>query len=242
MKRAIIFGATGGIGQAIAKRLAKSGWSLYLHCNSHWAEAAGLGEELASLYPDQDFMPIQQDFCAADADLKKFVEGLLPVNAAIFAQGITNYDFLGSQSSEVIERILKVNLENPIKLTKLLESQLLKHDHSRIVYLGSVYGGQGSAMEAVYSASKGGISRFAQAYAREVAASHFTVNVVAPGAVMTPMNAMFSGETLADLAEEIPAGHLANPTEIAYWVDCLLNPESDYLTGQTIYVSGGWLE
>ncbi|WP_035172918.1 SDR family NAD(P)-dependent oxidoreductase, partial [Lactobacillus equicursoris] len=209
---------------------------------SHWAEAAELGEELASLYPDQDFMPIQQDFCAADADLKKFVEGLLPVNSAIFAQGITNYDFLGSQSSEVIERILKVNLENPIKLTKLLESQLLKHDHSRIVYLGSVYGGQGSAMEAVYSASKGGISRFAQAYAREVAASHFTVNVVAPGAVMTPMNAMFSGETLADLAEEIPAGHLANPTEIAYWVDCLLNPESDYLTGQTIYVSGGWLE
>lgn len=87
MKRAIIFGATGGIGQAIAKRLAQSGWSLYLHCNSHWAEAAELGEELASLYPDQDFMPIQQDFCAADADLKKFVEGLLPVNAAILPKG-----------------------------------------------------------------------------------------------------------------------------------------------------------
>ena len=133
-------------------------------------------------------------------------------------------------------------MENPIKLTKLLESQLLKQEHSRIVYLGSVYGGQGSAMEAVYSATKGGISRFAQAYAREVAASHFTVNVVAPGAVNTAMNAMFSPETLKELAEEIPAGHLAKPKEIAYWVDCLLNPESDYLTGQTIYVSGGWLE
>ena len=56
------------------------------------------------------------------------------------------------------------------------------------------------------------------------------------------MNAMFSPETLKELAEEIPAGRLAKPKEIAYWVDCLLNPESDYLTGQTIYVSGGWLE
>ena len=242
MKRAIIFGATGGIGQAIAKRLAKSGWSLYLHCNSNWNEAENLATSLMDQYPSQDFLPIKLNFLAEDEELLAFVKGLLPVNAVVFAQGITNYDFLGRQSSEIIDRIIKVNLENPIKLTKMLEDQLLKHDHSRIVYLGSVYGGQGSAMEAVYSATKGGISRFAQAYAREVASSRFTVNVVAPGAVNTALNAMFSAEALDELAEEIPAGHLAKPKEIAYWVDCLLNPESDYLTGQTIYVTGGWLE
>ncbi|WP_270850495.1 elongation factor P 5-aminopentanone reductase [Lactobacillus delbrueckii] len=242
MKRALIFGATGGIGQAIAARLAESGWSMYLHCNSNWEEASDLARTLAEKHPLQDFMPIKLNFLAGDDQLKNFASSLLPVNAVVFAQGITNYDFLGSQSSQVIDEIIKVNLENPIKLTKLLESQLLKQEHSRIVYLGSVYGGQGSAMEAVYSATKGGISRFAQAYAREVAASRFTVNVVAPGAVNTAMNAMFSPETLKELAEEIPAGHLAKPKEIAYWVDCLLNPESDYLTGQTIYVSGGWLE
>ena len=242
MKRAIIFGSTGGIGKSIADRLAKSGWSLYLHCNSNWDKAKNLAEKFATDYPKQDFIPIQLDFSVSDSELKKFADNLLPINAAVFSEGITDYNFLGSQNLADIENIITVNLTVPIKLTKLLESKLLKYDHSRIVYLGSVYGGQGSAMEAVYSATKGGLSRFAQAYAREVAASHFTVNVLAPGAVNTSMNAMFSKEVLADLAEEIPASHLADPSEISYWVDCLLKPESDYLTGQTIYVSGGWLE
>lgn len=163
MKRALIFGATGGIGQAIVARLAESGWSMYLHCNSNWEEASDLARTLAEKHPLQDFMPIKLNFLAGDDQLKNFASSLLPINAVVFAQGITNYDFLGSQSSQVIDQIIKVNLENPIKLTKLLESQLLKQEHSRIVYLGSVYGGQGSAMEAVYSATKGGISRFAQA-------------------------------------------------------------------------------
>lgn len=67
----------------------------------------------------------------------------------------------------------------------------MRQDYSRIVYLGSVYGGAGSALEAVYSATKGGLTRFAQAYAREVASNNLTVNVIAPGAVKTNMNAIF---------------------------------------------------
>ncbi|GEA75545.1 hypothetical protein LDE03_13530 [Lactobacillus delbrueckii subsp. delbrueckii] len=140
MKRALIFGATGGIGQAIAARLAESGWSMYLHCNRNWEEASDLARTLAEKHSLQDFMPIKLNFLAGDDQLKNFASSLLPVNAVVFAQGITNYDFLGSQSSQVIDQIIKVNLENPIKLTKLLESQLLKQEHSRIVYLGSVYG------------------------------------------------------------------------------------------------------
>lgn len=94
MKRAIVFGATGGIGQEICRDLAAEGWSLYLHYNSHEQTALDLGKELFAKYPSQDFLPIKLDFASSDTELADFVEKLLPVNAAVFAQGITKYVFL----------------------------------------------------------------------------------------------------------------------------------------------------
>ncbi|RVU69929.1 MULTISPECIES: elongation factor P 5-aminopentanone reductase [Lactobacillus] len=241
MRRAIVFGATGGIGQSICHSLAAAGWSFYVHCNQNWDAACQLSQELMQEFPQQDFMPIKLDFLAKDDELKQFTQHLLPINAVVFAQGITNYSFLGEQKLSEIERIIQVNLTVPIKLTKLLEAQLIKQDFSRIVYLGSVYGGQGSALESVYSATKAGLTRFSQAYAREVASAGLTVNVVAPGAVDTPMNAMFSPETMQEVKAEIPAGRLAQGEDIAFWVKTLLDERSSYCTGQTIYVTGGWL-
>lgn len=241
MKRAIVFGATGGIGQAICRDLAEDGWSLYLHYNSKKEAAEKLGQKLFTKYPDQDFMPIKLDFEVDDAQLSEFVQNLLPVNAAVFAQGVTNYGFLGDEDLDNITRLIKINLIVPIKLTKLLEPQLMKQGFSRIVYLGSVYGGYGSALESVYSATKGGLSRFAQAYAREVASNNLTVNVIAPGAVKTNMNSIFSEDTIEEVQEEIPVGRWADGKDISYWIKVLLNERSSYLTGQTIYVTGGWL-
>lgn len=241
MKRAIVFGATGGIGQAICRDLAEDGWSLYLHYNSKKEAAEELGKKLFTKYPDQDFMPIKLDFEVDDAQLSEFVQNLLPVNAAVFAQGVTNYGFLGDEDLDNITRLIKINLTVPIKLTKLLEPQLMKQGFSRIVYLGSVYGGYGSALESVYSATKGGLSRFAQAYAREVASNNLTVNVIAPGAVKTNMNSIFSEDTIEEVQEEIPVGRWADGRDISYWIKVLLNERSSYLTGQTIYVTGGWL-
>lgn len=241
MKRAIVFGATGGIGQAICRDLAEDGWSLYLHYNSKKEAAEELGQKLFTKYPDQDFMPIKLDFEVDDAQLSEFVQNLLPVNAAVFAQGVTNYGFLGDEDLDNITRLIKINLTVPIKLTKLLEPQLMKQGFSRIVYLGSVYGGYGSALESVYSATKGGLSRFAQAYAREVASNNLTVNVIAPGAVKTNMNSIFSEDTIEEVQEEIPVGRWADGKDISYWIKMLLNERSSYLTGQTIYVTGGWL-
>ena len=241
MKRAIVFGATGGIGKAICQDLAEDGWSLYLHYNTKMQEAQHLVEQLRIAHPAQDFMTIQLNFDSDDDVLVNFVKTLLPVNAAVFAQGITDYSFLGDEKLAEITKLIKVNLTVPIKLTKLLEPKLMKQDFSRIVYLGSVYGGSGSALEAVYSATKGGLTRFAQAYAREVASNDLTVNVIAPGAVKTRMNAIFSEDTIQEVQNEIPANRWAQGQDISYWVRSLLNKRSSYLTGQTIYVTGGWL-
>lgn len=241
MKRAIIFGATGGIGQAIAKELAAEGWSLYLHCFSHRQKALDMAESLINKYPQQDFMTLKLDFNSSNEILKKVVKSLLPVNGVIFAHGITDFNFLGNQDLYTIDQILKVNLTTPLKIVSLLEPMLLKAEHGRIIFLGSVYGKQASAMETVYSTTKGGLSSFVQGYGREVASSHLTVNAIAPGAVETQMNAIFSKETLEEVKNEIPAGRLAEPKDISFWVKNLLAPQADYLTGQTIYVDGGWL-
>ena len=241
MKRAIIFGATGGIGRAIASRLAETGWSLYIHYNHSSQEAKKMVDEFVEKYPQQEFFPLELDFLAKDESIKKIISSLLPLSAAIFTQGITNYQFLSSQNLEQIENVIRINLLTPIKITSLLESQLLNREHGRLIFIGSVYGGQASALESVYSASKGGLSRFVQGYAREVASAHLTVNVIAPGAVDTPMNAIFDAETLNEVKNEIPAGRLAEPKDVGFWVENLLDERSDYLTGQTIYVDGGWL-
>lgn len=241
MRRAIVFGATGGIGQAICTELAQSGWSLYLHCHNQWQEACQLSQKLMRQYPEQDFIPIRLSFLAENKDLTKFIQDLLPLNAAVFAQGITDYHFVNGQEMSKVDDIIKVNLTTPIKLAGLLEPLLTKNDFSRIVFLGSVYGKQASALEAVYSATKAGLTAFSQGYAREVASANLTVNVVAPGAVDTAMNAMIPAEDMNKVKEEIPAGRFASGSDVSYWVNALLDKRSSYLTGQTIYVSGGWL-
>ncbi|BDR60228.1 SDR family NAD(P)-dependent oxidoreductase [Lactobacillus xylocopicola] len=242
MQRAIIFGASGGIGRAISEVLAGAGWSLYIHCSTNWSAASDLSAGLSHRFPQQDFIPVKFSFLAEDSAVVAFVNHLLPVNALVFAQGITDYQLVNGQELTKVDQLMQVNLITPIKLTNLLEPVLTKNEFSRIVYLGSVYGGDGSAMEAVYSSSKAGLERFAQSYAREVASANLTVNVLAPGAVDTAMNAQFDSEAIAALKAELPIGRLATTSDIAFWVKTLLDRQSGYLTGQTIYVSGGWLK
>ena len=241
MQRAIVFGATGGIGRSICTDLAEAGWSLYIHCSSNWPAACEMSESFMKQYPSQEFLPLKFSFFAENNELEKMVQSLLPITAVIFAQGITDYHLLSDQNLDKVDEVMQVNLVTPIKLTSLLEPLLLKNDFSRIIFIGSVYGAQGSAMEAVYSATKAGLSRFSQAYAREVASANLTVNVIAPGAVDTAMNKMISVEEMAEVVGEIPAGRLASGADISFWVKALLDPNSTYLTGQTLYVSGGWL-
>ena len=130
----------------------------------------------------------------------------------------------------------------PVLLLQRLEEKLAQNDYGRIVLISSIYGKTGSAMEVPYSMVKGAINTFVKAYSKEVASLNITVNAVAPGAVDTQMNANFDEETLTAIKEEIPVGHLANPTEISYWVKVLLDKKASYMTGQTLYVTGGWLD
>ncbi|KRN99628.1 elongation factor P 5-aminopentanone reductase [Companilactobacillus kimchiensis] len=237
---ALVMGSSGDIGTSSAKKLAEKGWSLYLHYNRNRDRIEKLRTELVEKYPKQDFIPIKFDM-ENDA-VTDLTQQIYSLDAVVFAQGNTYYKLLVDISEEEIDSLWKIHVKLPILILKQLQDKLAGTHHGRVVFIGSIYGKIGSAMEVVYSTVKGAMSSFADAYAKEVASLGMSVNVVAPGAVNTKMNTQeFSSEDLESVKDEIPADRLANPDEIADLVSYIVNMESNYLTGQTIYFAGGWL-
>lgn len=221
--------------------MAQKGWSLYLHGNSRVDKVNDLAEYLSEKYKKQDFLVLKVDFNQIE-QVEKITAHLFSLDAIIFAQGTTKYG-LYSQSDYVDTlEIMQMQVLSPLRLIQLLEDKLAKNGYGRIIFIGSVYGGAGSAMEVAYSTAKGAISAFSSAYSKEVASLGITVNTIAPGAVNTSMNSLFSNNQKEEINEQIPMGRFADTGEISYWVNALLDTQAAYLTGQTIYITGGWLK
>lgn len=232
-------GSSGDIGASSAKALAAEGWSLYLHYNKNKQRIETLYQELSQQYPHQDFIPVQYDMESDQID--KLTSQIFGLDAIIFAQGNTYYKLLVDMDEKELDSLWNIHIKQPILILKELQEKLATKHHGRVVFIGSIYGKVGSAMEVVYSTVKGAMSSFADAYAKEVASLGISVNVVAPGAVNTKMNNEFSQQDMEAVREEIPANRLANSEEIADLVKYLVEMKSNYLTGQTIYFAGGWL-
>ncbi|WP_125572406.1 elongation factor P 5-aminopentanone reductase [Lacticaseibacillus songhuajiangensis] len=239
MASALILGASGDIGTEVARQQAAAGWSLYLHYNNHPERVTSLIDELAAQYPRQDFIPIQADLTRLTAPAA-IAEQLFAVDAVVVASGMTYYELFADSTLEHMSALMRVHLLSPMALIKELQPKLARSGRGRVVFIGSVYGLDGSAMEVTYSTVKGAQSAFVRAYAQEVASLGITANVVAPGAVNTKMNASFGAGVLDAVRDEIPAGRLGTPADIAYFVASLLDERAGYLTGQTLYVTGGW--
>lgn len=241
MKWALILGASGGIGQQISADLAKKGWSLYLQGNQHLERLKQKVKIWQQKYPQQDFLIISADF-RQENSVDKVVESIFSLDALIAAQGATTYGLFSQLPSEKLTQLLNINVRIPLLIIQCLQAKLAHATAGRIILIGSVYGKHGSAMEVAYSMTKGALSAFAKAYAQEIASLGITINVLAPGAVATAMLDQFSPANLEDLRTQIPTGRLAQGQDISYWVQILLNKKSQYLTGQTLYITGGWLE
>lgn len=240
MPAALIVGASGDIGSTIAHDLAKEGWSLYLHYDVHEDRVAKMVHDFQAAYPRQDFFMVQADF-TTDSAVATIEKQLFSLDAVVFAEGMTAYHLFRDTSPAEMTTLMQVHVLTPMALLTRLEAKLARSGRGRIVFIGSVYGQAGSAMEVAYSTVKGAQSAFAKAYAKEVASTGITVNVVAPGAVATKMNDMFDEKSLAAVKAAIPAARFAQPADVSYYVRMLLAPKAAYLTGQTLYVTGGWL-
>ena len=162
------------------------------------------------------------------------------VDVLVNNAGISIIGLLQDLSFEDWNRILSANLSSVFHCAKLAIPGMIHNHSGKIINISSVWGIAGASCEVAYSACKGGINSFTKALAKELAPSNIQVNAIACGVIDTQMNACFSEEERAELADEIPAGRFGTPEETAH-LAVQLATGNEYLTGQIITLDGGWL-
>ncbi|MDN4607401.1 elongation factor P 5-aminopentanone reductase [Sporosarcina highlanderae] len=240
MKRfAVILGASGGIGEAISRKLAADGWSLYLHFNKNNGRVSLLQKELSALYPNGEFHIVQSDFSKQEgAEILAAQVG--HVQAVIVASGQSMLKLLTDTTGQDMDALWRVHLQNPALFISYISSQLRSHPVSYIVFIGSIWGNTGAANEVMYSAVKGAQHAFVKAYAKEAAYTGTRVNAIAPGWIETQMNNELSDEDRQMVIHQIPLQKTGLPEEVADFASFLISGKADYMTGEIVNLNGGW--
>lgn len=236
-KFVLITGASGGIGGAIAIKLAEQGYSLYLHYNGNKRAIEQLLEQLESF--GGEYIPIQADL-STNKGYKKVVKNIFSLDAIIHNSGTSHYGLLHELKEEEADTLINIHVRTPLLLTKELLPKLLSKSGGNVVVISSIWGQTGAACEVAYSTVKGAQIAFVKALSKEVAFNGIRVNAVAPGAVQTAMLNGFSFDELEEIKNDIPMGRLATPENIADSVAFLLSEQASYITGQVLSVNGGW--
>ena len=236
-KTALVTGASGGIGGAIARALAGQGARLALsgtRMDALEALARDLGEG-AVVVPANlaDMSSVEGLAKAAEEKLGGRVDIL--VNNA----GLTKDGLAMRMKDEDWDAVLNVNLKAAFVLSRALMRGMMKARWGRIISITSIVGVTGNAGQANYAASKAGLIGMSKSLAAELASRNITVNCVAPGFIATSMTDVLTPEQKAAIDQKIPAGRMGTSEEIAGSVVYLASEEAAYVTGQTLHVNGG---
>lgn len=238
----MVTGASRGIGAAIAEKFAQEGWNLVLTCIHSRDRLLELTNRLHSSY-GVTCLPFIGDM-GREADVQECFrlaeKAFGGVDVLVNNAGISRVGLLSDLSLEDWEAVMRTNTTSVFLCSRQAIPHMLHQKSGSIVNVSSVWGCVGASCEAAYSASKGAVNALTQALAKELAPSKIQVNAIACGAIDTDMNACFTVEEKADIAEEIPAGRFGEPREAAELVFSLIS-QSPYLTGQIIRLDGGWI-
>lgn len=235
-KNALVTGATGGLGNAIARKLHAQGATVALS-----GTRENVLQELADdLGERAHVLPCNlSDAAAVDALPKQAVEAMGAMDILVANAGITKDQLLMRMKDEDWDTVIKVNLESYFRLTRAALRGMMKARWGRIVGITSVVGVTGNPGQTNYCASKAGMIGFSKSLAQEVAARGVTVNCVAPGFIASPMTDVLNEDQRATILAKIPAGDLGSGDDIANAVVYLASAEAGYVTGQTLHVNGG---
>ncbi|MGU3422107.1 3-oxoacyl-[acyl-carrier-protein] reductase [Methylobacterium sp. A52T] len=235
-RKALVTGATGGLGQAIARALHAQGATVALSGTrpaALEALAAELGERASPV--------------AADLSDRDSVEGLVPAAEAAIGPldilvnnaGITRDNLFMRMKDEEWEQVIAVNLTAAFRLSRAAVKGMMRRRSGRIVNIGSVVGSTGNPGQGNYAAAKAGLVGMTKALAAEVASRGITVNCIAPGFISSPMTDALNEKQREGILARVPAGRLGEGSEVAAACLYLASAEAGYVTGHTLHVNGG---
>ena len=237
MKRALVTGGSGGIGAAIAKRLARDGLHVIIHANRNRAHAEVVADEIRAASGSAQTIAFDvADLAASAAVLAQLLEAG-PIQVLVNNAGIHADAPLAGMTAQQWHSVVDVTLHGFYHVTQPLLLPMLRTRWGRIISISSVAGILGNRGQANYAAAKAGLHGASKSLAFEVASRGVTVNVVAPGIIQTPMaQAAFSKEQIEAM---VPVKRAGTPEEVAALVGFLVAPEAGYITGQVISINGG---
>tara|TARA_B100001093_G_scaffold415675_1_gene406168 strand:- start:683 stop:1420 length:738 start_codon:yes stop_codon:yes gene_type:complete len=235
-KTALVTGASGGIGAAIATTLHAQGASVVLHGTREERLAAlkvALGEGAHIVTANLG------DREAVANIIAEATEKAGPISILVNNAGITRDNLAMRMKEEEWDAVIDVNLTASMILCRTAMRGMMKARHGRIISISSIVGVIGNPGQSNYAASKAGMIGYSKALAQEVASRGVTVNVIAPGFIETPMTDELSDDQKTALLSRVPAARLGHADEIAAAVAYLASDEAAYVTGATIHVNGG---
>ncbi len=235
-KNALVTGATGGIGEAIARALHAQGATVSLsgtRAEKLEALAADLGERAFATPANL------ADREAVNALLPAAEEKMGSVDILVNNAGITRDNIFMRMKDEEWDQVLEVNLTSGFHLCRAAIKGMMKRRSGRIIGITSVVGVTGNPGQANYAAAKAGMIGMYKSLAREVASRNITVNTIAPGFIETAMTDALNDKQKESILASVPAGRLGTSAEIASAALYLASDEAAYMTGQTLHVNGG---
>ncbi len=235
-RKALVTGATGGLGGAIARTLHSLGASVALsgtRVEALEALAAELGER-AVIAPCN-----LSDKDSVEALVPAAEEKLGGLDILVNNAGVTRDNLFLRLKDEDWDSVIAVNLTAAFRLSRAAVKTMMRRRYGRIVSIGSVVGVTGNPGQGNYAASKAGLIGMSKALAAEVASRNITVNVVAPGFIESPMTQALNDKQREGILADVPMGRLGVGDDVAAAVAYLASTEAAYVTGQTLHVNGG---
>lgn len=235
-KCALITGASGGIGGAIARALYDQGATVALS----GTRAGPLQDLAAGLGPRAHVLPCNlADGAAVDALPKAAAEVMGSLDILVNNAGVTKDNLFMRMSDDEFQSVLDINLTATFRLCRASVRGMMKARWGRIINITSVVGHSGNAGQGNYTAAKAGVLAMSKSLAMEVASRGITVNCVAPGFIETPMTDKLTPDQKTRILQVVPMARMGQPPEIAASVVYLASPEASYVTGTTLHVNGG---
>ena len=235
-KKALVTGATGGLGAEIARALHKQGAYVAIS-GTKWEKLEKLAQELQ----DRVFV-IPCDLSNVESTQRLIPEtesALGGLDILVNNAGLTQDGLMLRMSDDQWSRVIDVNLTSVFRLSRDAIKGMMKQRGGRIINITSVVGVTGNVGQANYAASKAGIIGLSKSLSAEVATRGITVNCIAPGFIESPMTAVLNDKQREKILSEIPQGKIGSPKDIAAGVVFLSSEEARYVTGQTLHINGG---